>query len=201
MIVQAFPSGPYLTNSYVIGCSNTHEAAIVDAAPESTNKILAFLRDRQLKPKILLLTHSHWDHIADAAVLKKGCGVPIYVHSLDAPNLEKPGADGLPFRMAIEGIQPDKLIEEGDSVQIGNYTFKVIHTPGHSAGSVCFYCEQENLLFSGDTIFRGAIGNTSFPTSRPDLMRHSLAKLGKLPSQTKVLPGHGPSTTIGAEAN
>jgi hydroxyacylglutathione hydrolase len=198
-MIQIFPSGPFSTNAYVVSCSQTQEAAVLDPAPESAEHIQNYLNKHQLKLRKILLTHSHWDHIADVKTLKDHFQVPVYVHLLDAPNLQSPGADGLPLWIAIPPVQPDHYLEEGMLISIGDLSFKVIHTPGHSPGCVCFYEAKQHLLFSGDTLFKGAIGNLSFPTSQPELMDSSLAKLAQLPSQTRVFPGHGPSTTIQEE--
>ncbi|WP_068471432.1 MBL fold metallo-hydrolase [Candidatus Protochlamydia phocaeensis] len=199
MLIQAFPSGPFSTNAYVAACPLTKAAAIIDPAPESAAAIQTFLNQQALTCKHILLTHSHWDHIADVGALKSFYHARVYIHSLDALNLEHPGSDGLPCWISIEGVQPDVLIEEGSLIQIGHLSFTVLHTPGHTPGGVCFYESKEAVLFSGDTLFKGTIGNLSFPTSQPALMWPSLAKLAQLPPQTKVYPGHGPATTIGAE--
>lgn len=199
MLIQTIPSGPFETNAYVLACPETRKAAIVDPAPESAHKIITYLTENQLIPDKILLTHSHWDHIADTSVLKKKYHIPVYIHSLDTPNLLEPGADGLPCWIEIEGVQPDRLVKEGDEIAVGNLKAHVIETPGHTPGGVCFYFEEPGVLISGDTLFKGTIGNLSFGTSRPHLMWDSLKKLAGLPPQTQVYPGHGPSTTIGAE--
>lgn len=199
MIVKNFPSGPFETNAYVIACNKSRFAVAIDPAPESLEKIIGFLAQEKLKLVGIWLTHSHWDHIADVANLKAKFNVPISIHSLDAPNLEKPGSDGLPCWIDFEGVLPDVLLKDGDLCEVGHLRFKVIHTPGHTPGGVCFYSQAEKTLISGDTLFQGSIGNLSFPTSQPKLMWQSLDKLAKLPPETKVYPGHGPSTTIGAE--
>lgn len=201
MFIQAFPSGPFSTNAYVVASAETREAAILDPAPDSSLQIQTFLTDHQLKAQKILLTHSHWDHIADVKQLKEKYQIPVYIHPLDASNLQKPGTDGLPCWIFISGVQPDVLLEEGMQVSIGELNFQVLHTPGHSPGCVCFYEPQQHILFSGDTLFKGTIGNLSFPTSQPALMWPSLAKLAQLPPHTRVFPGHGPSTTIGAESS
>lgn len=201
MLIQDFPSGPFSTNAYVVACPQTKQAAIIDPAPESAKGICTYLDNHTLTCQAILLTHSHWDHIADVSVLKHNYQVPVCIHALDVPNLKQPGADGLPCWIAIEGVIPDKLLKEGDSIQIGRLNFVVLHTPGHSPGSICFYESSQGVLLSGDTLFKGTIGNLSFPTSQPDLMWPSLAKLASLPAQTKVYPGHGPSTTIGHESS
>lgn len=200
MLVQNFPSGPFSTNAYIIGCSITRKAAVIDPAPGSFQTVSNYLTQHHLHCDKIILTHSHWDHIADVAAIKQFTQAQVYIHPLDVSNLENPGADGLPCWIAIEKNKPDHLLQEGDEIKIGNYSFYVIHTPGHSPGSICLYCPQEHVLISGDTLFRGTIGNLSFPTCQPDLMWPSLTKLSKLPSQTKVYPGHGPQTTIGAES-
>lgn len=200
MIIQDFPSGPFETNAYVVACPVTRKAAIIDPAPDSFAAIVNYLTTNQLSPDKILLTHSHWDHIADTAPLKKKYQIPVLIHAEDAPNLEKPGADGLPCWIPIEGVKPDQFLKEYEIVKVGNLAFEVIFTPGHTPGGICLYAKEQGVLFSGDTLFRGSIGNLSFSTSRPSLMWNSLDKLAKLPLETVVYPGHGPSTTIGQES-
>ncbi|MBN9377542.1 MAG: MBL fold hydrolase [Chlamydiales bacterium 38-26] len=199
MNIQAFPSGPFETNAYVVSCPDTKEAAIIDPAPNSAESIVNYINKHHLTPKKILLTHTHWDHIGDVYPLKEKYHIPVYVHEYDVFNLENPGSDGLPCWISIEGVVPDYLLKEGDRVSIGNQIFEVIETPGHTPGGVCFYNGNQHLLFSGDTLFKGTIGNLSFPTSRPHLMWTSLSKLAKLPAETRVFPGHGLETTIGQE--
>ena len=148
---------------------------------------------------MILLTHSHWDHMAEASILKEKLDIPLYVHSEDAQNLEVPGSDGLPLFYPIKAVKADHFLFDGEILFLGTLKIKVIHTPGHSPGGVCFYLENEAILISGDTLFQGTCGKVSFPTSNPSKMKHSLKKLSHLPPDTKVYPGHGPDTTIGAE--
>lgn len=199
-LVHSFPSGPFSTNAYVIFCSVTKQSAVIDPSLDSSAAIFSYLGQHGLNCSKILLTHSHWDHIADVAVIKRVTHALVYIHALDVPNLEYPGSDKLPCWVSIEGVKPDVILAEGDQVTVGNCNFSVIHTPGHSPGSVCFYDDVNHILFSGDTLFQGAIGNLHFPTSQPDLMWSSLEKLNRLPSQTIVYPGHGPQTIIGAES-
>lgn len=201
MFIQTFPSGPFSTNAYVVACADTRKAIIIDPAPSSFQPICLFLTDQKLEVQKILLTHSHWDHIADIKPLKEKYSLPVYVHVLDAGNLEQPGSDGLPCWLSIPSIPPDYLLEEGMEVPVGQLTFQVLHTPGHSPGSVCFYEAQRLVLFSGDTLFKGTIGNLSFPTSQPSLMWPSLDKLSQLPLDTRIFPGHGAATTIQAESS
>lgn len=199
MIVHAFPSGPFSTNAYLVVCPDTKHTAIIDPAPESSPSIFSTIERNVFIPDKILITHSHWDHIADAAEIKKKYNVPVYVHQEDRKNLELPGSDGLPCWIHIPSVIASGTLEEGQIIPIGKLQLFVIHTPGHTSGGVCFYCKDHHFIISGDTLFKGTIGNLSFPTARPSLMWASLKKLATLPSDTVVYPGHGPITTIGAE--
>jgi len=199
MFIQAFSCGPLETNAILIGCDLTKRAAIVDPSPGSAHPLLQEVKNRSFLVEKILLTHSHWDHIADAHLLKEATGAKVLIHPLDAPNLINPGSDRLPLFIPIQGVQPDELFNDGQILTLGHLQIKVIHTPGHSPGSVCFYFESENLLISGDTLFRGGIGRLDLPTGQPQLMRPSLNKLYNLPPHTRVIPGHGGETTIAKE--
>lgn len=198
-MIQAFPSGPFETNAYLVVCTRTRVAAIIDPAPGSFKALIEAIEHQKLTPIAILLTHSHWDHIADVSALKTKYRIPVSIHPLDAPNLENPGSDQLPCWIDIPEVKPDRFFDDGDQIDVGDIQFRVIHTPGHTPGGVCFYSPQEQILISGDTLFKGTIGNLSFPTACPHLMWPSLEKLSKLPSETIVYPGHGPSTKIGEE--
>lgn len=200
MFIKTFSSGPLDTNCYLIGCPVTRQAAVIDAPQGVASSVLKEAEREQLQIKMMLITHSHWDHIADAAALKKALNIPLYIHFLDHQNLASPGSDGLPLFFPIEKSQADGYLKERDQFQIGNLQLEIIETPGHSPGGVCFWLPKEKILFSGDTLFQGSIGNLSFSTARPALMWESLKKLAKLPPETKVYPGHGLPTTISAEA-
>ncbi len=199
MILEFFPSGPAETNAYLIGCPETKRAVVIDVPFESTSLILQRSQALSLSIEMILLTHSHWDHTAEVALLKERLNIPVYVHKEDAGNLEDPGSDGLPLFFPISGVKPDGFLSDGQELEIGHLCIQVIHTPGHTPGGVCFYLPKERVLISGDTLFRGTIGNLSFPTARPALMWNSLKKLAALPEETKVYPGHGEPTTIGRE--
>jgi hydroxyacylglutathione hydrolase len=191
MILYTFPSGPFATNVYVVGCPSTKKAAIIDAAPDCQDEVLSCLKYENLTPDKILLTHTHWDHIGDALKLKLSLNIPIYVHPLDQDNLIHPGADGLPLLFPISGLKPDAYLHEGAQVPIGMLNFLVIHTPGHTPGGICLYNNENNVLFTGDTLFHGSIGNLSFPTADKEKMWTSLRKLEALPKETKFYPGHG----------
>lgn len=199
MIIQIFPCPPYATNAYVVGCPKTRFAAVIDPAPQATPLVVQWLSDHSFTLDKIILTHSHWDHIADVAPLKKIFDVPVFVHQFDRGNLEHPGSDGLPLVVPVEAVSGALSMAEGETIKVGDINFKIIHTPGHTPGGVCLFCEEEGILFSGDTLFQGAIGNLSLPTGDPQAMWGSLRKLGTLPPETKVYPGHGPTTTVQAE--
>lgn len=199
MILETFPLGPAETNTYLLGCSKTKQCVVIDPAQGSYSAIHKVVKQKGVSLEKILLTHSHWDHIVDVAEFKSKDGLPILIHAEDAGNVQNPGTDGLPLFFPVAGALPDEYLDEGDEVRVGELKIVVLHTPGHSPGAICYYIPEEKVLFSGDTLFAGAIGNLSFPTSRPDLMPETLHRLSKLPKEVKVYPGHGEPTTIGKE--
>lgn len=198
MRIEVFTGGPFETNSYLL-INEQKEALLFDPTFGSSNFFFDLIEKLTLKPLAILLTHSHFDHIVDTALVKKELKLPVYIHSLDSQNLIEPGSDGLPFGEEIEAVVPDVLIEDGQIFNLGHFHFMVLHTPGHSYGSVCFYFPDQAILISGDTLFKGTYGNVSFPTSDPKQMKNSLRKLAKLPIETTFWPGHGDPSTIGSE--
>jgi hydroxyacylglutathione hydrolase len=199
MIFDLFTSGPFETNTYLLACSETQRGVVIDVPFKSSEWILQRVEELSLKIEAILFTHSHWDHIAEASLLKEKWNVPIHIHPDDAGNLEDPGSDGLPLFFPIQKVKADGFLFDGQILNIGSLSIRVIHTPGHTPGGVCFYLPKEKILISGDTLFHGTIGNLNFPTACPARMWDSLKKLAALPPDTKVYPGHGESTTIGAE--
>lgn len=199
MIIKKFPSGVFHTNVYLLICEETSKAAVVDPSLGGAESVNAYLTQHRLKLEKILLTHSHWDHIGDVANLKATHNPSIYIHPFDIANLEIPGSDGLPLFEPIKGIKADHLLGDKQEIHLGDILLHVIHTPGHTRGSVCFYIPKSCTLLSGDTLFKGSMGNISFPTSEPELIWNSLDKLRNLPLETQVLPGHGESTSIKEE--
>lgn len=199
MLVTTFTSGPVDTNCYLLICTQTRQAAIIDAPQGVVSKLLQAVKDEQLTIKIIFITHSHWDHIADAAKLQKTFQAPLYIHPLDAENLKHPGSDKLPLYFPVEEALPDGYLKDGETFHVGNLEIKVIETPGHSPGGVCLWLPKQKTLFSGDTLFKGSMGRIDFPTSSPSQMWESLKRVGTLPLDTKVYPGHGFPTTLAAE--
>lgn len=199
-MIQLFTSGPVDTNSYLLICPKTSDAAIIDAPQGVSSAILKAVQEQGLTVSAIFITHSHWDHIADCDLLKKILNIPIYIHKNDEANLNLPGSDKLPLFFPIQGVTADGLLKEGDIFHVGKLEIYVIETPGHSPGGISLWIPKEKILFTGDTLFHGTMGRVDFPTSSPADMRASLKKLGQLPQETKVFPGHGPSTTIAEES-
>lgn len=148
----------------------------------------------------IFITHYHFDHIGAAKEVKKLTGATTYASTLDMPYVEQ--TEEIPgTHRRVEPCKVDIALKEGDTVTVGNTTWKVLETPGHTPGSICFYCEAEGILMSGDTLFFGSCGRTDFVDGNPADMVKSLRKLSKLPKETKVFPGHGEFTTIDREIN
>ena len=199
MIIHTFVCGPLATNSYLIGCEKTRKAAVIDPGKGAKDFFLELARKSKLEITHIYLTHSHWDHIADAAVLKKETGALLYVHPLDAENLKNPGSDLIPFPMAILPVTPDKFFQDNMEVLLGKITMQVVHVPGHSPGGVVLFFPKEKTLFSGDTLFKGGMGRVDLPSANPEDMWVSLKKFTKFPKDTLVYPGHGNTTTLAKE--
>lgn len=197
MRAESYSLGPIDTNMVVIGSLESSEVLVFDA-PEGALEILKSLG---LTPIALFLTHSHWDHIGGLAEIHEHYRIPVYVHSKDRDNVEKPGSDRLPLFTSIKGFLGALSLFDEQEFNIGGMHFKVIETPGHSPGSVVFYFEKEKILVSGDTVFKSAIGRVDLPHSSPSAMRASLKRLAALPSDIRVFPGHGEQTVLGTEKN
>ena len=198
MAYEIFSSGPAETNSVLVYSDKSDDSLLFDAPLGCVEHWDKRLKKLGKKLSALLLTHSHWDHIADAFLAKQTWGAPLGIHTDDAPNLIQPGSDGLRVPFFIEGVDPDFLIVEGKTEYAG-FSCQVFHTPGHTPGGVCFYFPEFGILITGDTLFHGSIGRLDFPTSRPHLMRQSLEKILALPHGTIVIPGHGSTSSIGEE--
>ncbi len=187
-------------NCYIIGDPKTKEAVIIDPGyPDK--ELLDWLQNEEWKIRGIWLTHGHFDHIGAVPFLKDQLGVQVRVHSLENEYLENPELNLSASYSSTElSFSGDHQMEDGDTVSMGNHIFHVIHVPGHTTGSVCYYEPKEKVLFSGDVLFRGSIGRTDLPKgSLSDLMNHIKEKLLVLPEDTVVYPGHGPATTIEEE--
>jgi hydroxyacylglutathione hydrolase len=199
MLIDCFCCGPVETNTYVIACPKTKKTAIIDPSMGSFDMVHQKIQRDQLIPTEIYLTHSHWDHIADCAIMQKTWNIPIWVHSLDAKNVTNPGSDGLPQIIPIEKADATYFFEDQMKHRLGELQMEVIHTPGHSPGCICLYFPKEKIIFTGDTLFQGTMGRLDLPTGIKEKMWESLKKLSHFPPETVVFPGHGPKTTIGDE--
>ncbi len=189
--------GPVATNVHILADPRTREAIAIDTAIPSLAWIADELAARDWTLKLIVSTHGHWDHIGDNAAVAEHTGADIAVHPLDRHRLTAPTATFAPFE--IPPSVPAVELAEGGLVRFGDIRLRVLHTPGHTEGSVCLLAEDDALLFSGDTLFAGAWGRVDLPGGDPDQMVASLARLTGLDDHTGVFPGHGPATTIGRE--
>lgn len=190
--------GPLETNCYLFFCPETRECAVIDPGAEA-DQIFPLITHLNLRPVIILNTHGHVDHTGANAEIKDRYRVPIALHQNDLPLIEE--NIQLEFGLMLGARptpRPDRLLADGDEIRIGQTGLKVIHTPGHSPGSVCYY--THGILFSGDTLFCGGVGRTDLPGgSWKDLICSLRTRVMNFPDETVVLPGHGPRTTIAEE--
>ena len=197
MILRKMELGSFGTNCYIVGDEVTKEGMIIDPG-EDASEILKQVSALGLTIKLIVLTHSHIDHIGALAEVKKATGAEIAIHETEAPFLLKQ-----PWRMEFMPPTPPsppagRLLKEGDTITVGKLKFKVLHTPGHTIGGICLL--GIGVVFSGDTLFNFSVGRADFPGSDYNQELNSIRnKLMTLPDDTKVYPGHGPASTIGTE--
>lgn len=199
MNIQAFTLGPFATNCYLVWADGDESAFLIDCAGEA-ERILDQARDVGVEIKTIVNTHGHADHMEDLAALKRDTSALVAIHALDAPML----SDAMLSGAAIFGYpQPhltaDILLSEGESVTLpgSDLALTVLHTPGHTPGSICLL--GEGVLFTGDCLFAGGIGRVDLPGGDEHAMMHSLARLSRLDPELVVYPGHGLATSIGRE--
>lgn len=200
MEIHHFTVGSLFTNCYLILCQKTKEAAIIDPGFDRQNeaeKILKTIQEHSLKMKYIINTHGHPDHTCGNNIVKQKFNTPILIHENDAPMLGEKSRITQFFGFTTPSPEADTLLHDGDTIQIGETILRVMHTPGHTQGSISLLGEKE--VFTGDTLFMGSIGRTDFPESSNKAMQLSLKKLAHLPNHFIIYPGHGPTTTIGEE--
>ena len=189
--------GPIATNVWVLGDEASREAIAVDTATPCLAWVTSALAERGWTLKLIVSSHRHWDHIGDNAAVMEATGAQLAAHALDRPGIEHPEPLFAPF--PVPPSVPAVELAEGGLIRFGQIRLEVLHTPGHTEGSVCLLAPDERLLLSGDTLFAGGWGRTDLPGGSVPLMVDSLARLAGLDDDLGVLPGHGPGTTIGRE--
>lgn len=184
------------TNCYFITNEETRETVIIDP-PDKGNEIIDFLEEGQLIPVAILLTHGHFDHIMAVNDLKNRYEIPAYLSECERELISNATMNAAAMAGFNETLEPDIFLSDGEVLILAGYKITVIHTPGHTIGSSCYYIEEENVLFSGDTLFFETIGRTDLATGSMEMIYNSIKnKLFVLPEETKVYPGHGKSTSI-----
>lgn len=191
--------GMVQTNCYFVCNEETMETVIIDPA-DNVLGITGRIEEKGYIPKAVFLTHGHFDHILAAKEICKKYGIKCYGYRDEAEVAESPGLNLSTSFMGPFSLEFDETFEDGEKIQMAGMEFKVIHTPGHTKGSCCYYLEAENILISGDTLFNESVGRTDFPTGSASILLKSIKeKLFVLPDETVVYPGHGDATTIGYE--
>ena len=195
------PLGPLQTNCYIL--SEKDSSCLIIDPGEEPEKIIQYISGKKLKPKAILLTHAHFDHIGAVDPIREKYSLPVYIHRKEAKWLSDPALNGSQSFLGGQMIiakSADHLISAEQEMEIGGFLFKIFETPGHSPGSVSFYFEKAGLIASGDTLFQSSIGRTDLRGgNESELLKNIHEKLLILPEDTIVLPGHGPATTIGQE--
>ena len=189
--------GPAATNVHLLADPASREAIAIDTATPSLGWLADELAARDWTLKLIVSTHGHWDHIGDNAAVAAHTGAEIAVHPLDRERLEHPEPLSAPFD--IPPSVPAVELAEGGRIRFGSIRLRVLHTPGHTEGSVCLLAEDDGLLFSGDTLFAAGWGRVDLPGGDAAAMVESITRLIGLDDRIAVLPGHGAATTIGRE--
>lgn len=200
MIHEILPVGPLRCNCSVIGDETTHEAMVIDPGDDIAD-VLALVHQHNLQVKQIVITHAHIDHAGGAMKLRAATGAPILLNHNDYALLKMLDLQAAWLGMEAPGkVDIDHSLGESDKVKAGPLHANIIHTPGHTEGSICLYFPAEQKLIAGDTLFAGSIGRTDLPGGSFDKIIRSLhQKVLALPDETIVVPGHGPVTTIGEE--
>lgn len=200
MIVDKLELGPFATNCYIVGSESGRAGMIIDPA-DKAKQILKKVEDMGLDIKLIALTHGHIDHIGALKEIKEATGAEVAIHSDDARSLGRKQPLAIIFGLFYSTPpSPDRLLKDGDSIDVGDLYFVVLHTPGHTPGGICLL--GQGAVFSGDTLFNYSVGRTDLPGgSYSKLMNSIQTRLMTLPDNTVVYPGHGGETTIGAERN
>lgn len=201
MLVLMFTVGLLYTNCYIVGCTKTKKALIIDPGfnkKAEAESIMKEVNKKDLQIRYIVDTHGHPDHTAGNKIMKEAIDAPILIHEYDAPKLTDTKKNlSRMFGFNVASPPADKTLKEGDVIQVGEVRLKVLHTPGHSRGSISLL--GQDAVFTGDTLFAGSIGRYDFPDSSSKEIVRSLKRLSMLPDHFRMYPGHGPTSTIGEE--
>ncbi|MFQ5602887.1 MAG: MBL fold metallo-hydrolase [bacterium] len=198
MIIESLEVGMFAENCYIVGCEETGDGVLIDPGDEG-HRILQKIAAMQLSIKYILLTHAHLDHVKEVLSVNEELKVPVYLHREDAFLLENLPAQAAAFGLSVSGIpKVDHFVEESENITFGNTQLRVLHTPGHSPGSVSYVAQ--GVAFVGDALFSGSIGRTDLPGGNYEQLIAAIKnRLFSLDDNTRVYAGHGPPTTIGQE--
>ncbi|HET6379863.1 MAG TPA: MBL fold metallo-hydrolase [candidate division Zixibacteria bacterium] len=188
--------GPWQTNAYLVWDGRSPDALVLDPGMGAAGPLMERVQTSGLRLHLIANSHGHIDHIFDNAPLKRASGAPLAIHPDDAYRLDGRNTYGF----EVEAAVAERELREGEQVRVGDLVFDVLHTPGHTEGSVCLYEERHGLLLSGDVLFAGSYGRTDLPGGSDEDMVRSLSRLAReLPPSVRVLPGHGPETALQRE--
>ena len=197
MIIKKLVVGPLENNCYIIADEHSQEAFIVDPGDEP-DRILDLIHENSFKPKYIICTHAHFDHIAVIPDIKQETDIKIVLHRDDLELYRNVKSQAALWGYELDSLpDPDLFVAEGDTLAIGSLKFVILHTPGHSQGGICIY--GEGIIITGDTLFAGSVGRTDLYGGAIEKLKISYKRLMSLPEDIKVLPGHGPETTIQKE--
>ncbi|HVX86725.1 MAG TPA: MBL fold metallo-hydrolase [Phycisphaerae bacterium] len=200
MKIYSNTGGMAETNAYMVVDEATKTAAIIDAPQNTTASLLGIAKEQRYDVQCLLLTHGHWDHISDHRVVTEAFPkAKVLIHKLDEPKLQRPGSLLFELPYQIPPRNADGYIEDGQKIHVGHITLAAMHTPGHDEGHVVLYSNEHGVLFAGDLLMAGAVGRYDLEDGDAAVLKKSLHRVMLLPDATRVLPGHGPATTIGHE--
>jgi hydroxyacylglutathione hydrolase len=199
MLILTARGGLVATNSFLIADEASSQAVVFDAPDNTVGVLLDQAKKRGWTVVGLWLTHGHFDHIADHAVVTKAfTEAKVLIHRLDEPKLKKPNSM-MPLPFMIPPRSADGYVEDGQELSLGSLRVQVIHTPGHAPGHVAYHFPEQKVLVGGDLIIGGAVGRTDFPDSSPSDLNRSIRRVMKLPGDTHLLPGHGDASTLDYE--
>ncbi len=199
MIVEKLVVGAVMTNCYIVYDGESKDAVVIDPGA-AKDKIAGTIREKGLELRAILLTHGHFDHILAADGLRREFTVQLFCSEQEKDLCADPFLNAGQQFGCSSSVLVDKTFADGDELTFGTVSLKVIATPGHTKGGVCFYFAKEGALFSGDTLFFESVGRTDFPTGNAGVLTKSIKeKLFVLPGETKIYPGHGPATTVAYE--